>query len=128
MLSNAIKFTPKGGSVWLGHSLEREGKLTITVTDTGVGMTPEEIQQALEPFQQVQNPLLQHREGTGLGLPLAAQLMSLHGGSLTIASHPGQGTAVSVHFPAWRVNPGSNLEGSNQAPQERTPLTAKKAT
>jgi signal transduction histidine kinase len=127
MLSNAIKFTPKGGSVWLSHSLEREGKLTITVTDTGVGMTQEEIQLALEPFQQVQNPLLQNREGTGLGLPLAAQLMALHGGSLTIESHPGQGTSVSVHVPACRVNPASNLEGSKPSPLD-TLSAVKKVT
>jgi signal transduction histidine kinase len=126
MLSNAIKFTPKGGSVWLSHSLEPDGTLTLTVTDTGVGMTEEEIQKALEPFQQVQNPLLRHREGTGLGLPLAAQLMVLHGGSLTIESHPGQGTAVLVHFPAWRVNP--DREGSTPPAQDGDAPAAKKVT
>jgi signal transduction histidine kinase len=128
MLSNAIKFTPKGGSVWLSHSLEPDGKLTITVADTGVGMAQEEIELALQPFQQVQNPLLSNREGTGLGLPLAVQLMALHGGSLAIESHPDQGTSVSVRVPAWRVSAGGDLQASNPSPPDHAPLAAKEVT
>jgi signal transduction histidine kinase len=110
ILSNAIKFTPKGGSVWLGRSLGTDGSLTLSVTDSGIGMREDEIREALKPFRQVQSPPVPHREGTGLGLPLAAHLLELHGGSLAIASHAGQGTTVSLHFPAWRVNPGNTRE------------------
>ena len=128
ILSNAIKFTPKGGSVWLGRTLDAEGALTLSVTDSGIGMTEEEIGQALEPFRQVQSPLLHHREGTGLGLPLVAQLMELHGGSLTVGSHPGQGTAVSVHFPAWRVNRDNGREPLKALENKDEPPPARKVT
>ncbi|MGA7328220.1 MAG: HAMP domain-containing sensor histidine kinase [Rhodomicrobium sp.] len=111
LLSNAIKFTTRGGSVRLGRTLEADGALRLSVKDSGIGMTEDEIRQALEPFRQVQNADLPRRDGTGLGLPLAAQLMELHGGSLTIESHKSQGTIVSVHFPAWRVNPDKDLKG-----------------
>ncbi len=103
LLSNAIKFTPPGGTVNLSASLKADGGLSLKVTDTGIGMTREEIQEALEPFRQVRNR--QHSgEGTGLGLPLAAELAKLHGGSLTIESTPDRGTAVTVNIPAWRVS------------------------
>ena len=128
ILSNAIKFTPKGGSVWFVRTLDADGSLTLTVTDSGIGMTEEEIGQALEPFRQVQNGLFSHREGTGLGLPLAAQLTELHGGTLTIESHPGQGTTVSVHFPASRVNPDNALESSKALENKLEPPSAKEIT
>ena len=128
ILSNAIKFTPKAGSVWLGWTLEADGSLTLAVKDSGIGMTEDEIRQALEPFQQVQNALSGHHDGTGLGLPLAVQLTELHGGSLTIESHPGHGTTVSVHFPAWRVNSDNALEGLVPPENEQNPPPAKKIT
>jgi len=104
LLSNAIKFTPEGGSVILSARLEADGCLTLTVTDTGSGMSPEEIKQALEPYRQVRSGgASSHPEGAGLGLPLTAQLTELHGGSLTVESTPRRGTSVSVKFPAWRV-------------------------
>ena len=104
LLSNAIKFTPEGGSVRIGRTIDADRALTLSVNDSGIGMSEDEICQALEPFRQVQSALLSRRDGTGLGLPLAAQLVELHGGSLSIESHPNQGTTVSVHFPADRVN------------------------
>ncbi|MGA7326999.1 MAG: ATP-binding protein [Rhodomicrobium sp.] len=126
ILSNAIKFTPKAGSVWLAHRLDADGSVILTVTDTGVGMTEEEIGQALEPFCQVQNGLSGHREGTGLGLPLVAQLIELHDGSLTFESRRGQGTTVSVHFPARRVNPDNTAESSKAPENKLEPPPAKK--
>jgi signal transduction histidine kinase len=126
VLSNAIKFTPRGGSVWLGRTLEADGSLKVAVRDSGIGMTEDEVRQALEPFRQVQNALSQHRDGTGLGLPLAAQLTELHGGSLAIESHPSQGTTVSIHFPAWRVNSDNTLESSEPPEKEHDPSFATK--
>ncbi len=102
LLSNAVKFTPEGGTVCLSATLETSGCLALVIRDTSMGMTAEEIQQAMEPFQQAGNK--PHEPGgTGLGVPLAVQLTKLHGGSLTIESTPGLGTTVSVEFPAWRV-------------------------
>jgi len=102
LLSNAVKFTKAGGRVTISTGVDREGGITIAVTDTGIGMTGAEIAIALEPFQQVTSSLSRTNEGTGLGLPLTKTLVELHGGQLDIASAPGRGTTVSVTFPASR--------------------------
>ncbi len=121
LLSNAIKFTPEGGSVSLSSRIESDGGLTVTITDSGAGMSAEDIRQALEPFRQVRNKSSTHPEGTGLGLPLASQLAGLHGGSLTIDSAPGRGTAVSVRFPAWRVSASEDRGSYPSAPLQSNP-------
>jgi signal transduction histidine kinase len=102
LLSNAIKFTPPGGAVTI-TALEAEGGITLAVADTGIGMTPEEIKIALEPFRQVDTRLARHFEGTGLGLPIAKRLAELHGAVFTIESVPGRGTTVSIWLPPERV-------------------------
>ncbi len=102
LLTNAVKFTPSGGRVAVRADLDADGRLAISVKDTGIGMSPEEIQVALTPFGQIANPMTRTHEGTGLGLPLAKTLAELHGGALDIASQPGAGTAVTVVLPAGR--------------------------
>jgi two-component system, cell cycle sensor histidine kinase PleC len=101
LLSNAIKFTPAGGRVTLTAS--HAADVTITVADTGIGMAPEDIPIALEPFRQLDGSLSRRQEGAGLGLPLAKRLAELHGGSLEITSTPGRGTQVVVRLPAHRI-------------------------
>jgi two-component system cell cycle sensor histidine kinase PleC len=103
LVSNAIKFTPRGGTVLVAALPTAEGGLTIKVADTGIGMRAEEIPKALEPFRQVEQDLSRRFDGGGLGLPLAKQLVELHGGELAIASEPGQGTTVYVSLPPARV-------------------------
>jgi len=103
LLSNAIKFTPRGGQVTVSAAHARDRGVTIIVSDTGIGMRPEEIPVALEPFRQVEGDLSRRYEGTGLGLPLAKQLIELHGGALRIESEPGKGTIVTVSLPPNRV-------------------------
>ena len=105
LLSNAVKFTRRPGSAMVGAAVRGDGGLAITVSDTGIGMTAAEIAIALEPFQQVDSDLARKYEGTGLGLPLTRALVELHGGRLEITSTPGQGTTVTVLFPAARVRP-----------------------
>ncbi len=105
LLSNAVKFTNRLGSATVAATARPDGSLAITVSDTGIGMTAAEIAIALEPFQQVDSDLARKYEGTGLGLPLARALVELHGGQLEIVSTPGQGTAVTVIFPATRARP-----------------------
>ncbi len=100
LLSNAVKFTPEGGSVAIGVGMDDKAGLCITVADTGIGMSADEIEHALEHFRQVDNSFTKRFEGTGLGLPLARQFAELHGGSLSIESQPGEGTAVHVWLPA----------------------------
>jgi PAS domain S-box-containing protein len=103
LTSNAIKFTKPGGSVLVTGRQVKDGGVAFEVRDTGLGMTPDEIEIALEPFGQVDARLAREHEGTGLGLPLARRLAELHGGSLHIDSEKGRGTTVTVTLPASRV-------------------------
>ncbi len=77
----------------------------MTVTDTGPGMSDEELARALQPFGQVHNVKGRPQEGTGLGLPLCRRFMEGHDGELVIDSAPGEGTAVTLRFPAARSLP-----------------------
>jgi signal transduction histidine kinase len=102
LLSNSVKFTPAGGSVSVAAAL-RDGTLAIAVTDTGIGMSPDQLAHALEPFGQVDNSLARSHDGTGLGLPLARALAELHGGILAVESEEGKGTTVTIILPAQRL-------------------------
>ncbi|MBF0305483.1 MAG: PAS domain S-box protein [Alphaproteobacteria bacterium] len=103
LLSNAVKFTPPDGSVILAARREPDGDLSLTVTDTGIGMDEIGLQIALTPFGQVESAFARSNEGTGLGLPLTIGLAELHGAKLSITSRKGEGTTVTVRFPAARV-------------------------
>ncbi len=100
LLSNAVKFTPRGGRVTVRAGRDPLG-VAMTIADNGTGMTPEEIEIALEPFGQ--GHAGRQETGTGLGLPLARRLARLHGGELAIDSTPGAGTTVTVTLPAARL-------------------------
>jgi signal transduction histidine kinase len=102
LLSNALKFTKAGGRVTVRAYHTAEG-LVMQVTDTGIGIAPQDFPKALEPFGQVDSSLARKYEGTGLGLPLTRQMVELHGGHLTLDSVLGQGTSVTVTLPAWRL-------------------------
>ncbi len=101
LLTNAIKYTPEGGRVSVAAGLD-DGGLDIAVADTGVGIADGDLDRCLEPFVRLRNPLTAGVEGAGLGLPLAKHLVEAHGGSLRIASKPGQGTVVIIHVPPQR--------------------------
>jgi signal transduction histidine kinase len=103
LLSNAVKFTPQGGQVTLTAALTADGELMFSVRDTGIGMSEQDVEVALQPFRQIDNSLSRRYEGTGLGLPLAKALVDLHGGRLAIASQPGSGTEVRITLPAARL-------------------------
>lgn len=102
LISNAIKFTEGEGRVELDAELVSDG-LTITVTDNGIGIEPEDIERVMEPFYQTEGHLSRQREGTGLGLPLVRRLVEMHGGHFTLDSTPGKGTLAKVHFDADRI-------------------------
>ncbi len=99
---NAIKFTPAGGSVCIEATMAEDG-LRLSVVDTGIGMSSDDLARALTPFGQVGDPLTRRQDGAGLGLPLVQKLAELHGARFDIESVPGTGTTVSVTFPAARV-------------------------
>jgi PAS domain S-box-containing protein len=103
LLSNSIRFTKRGGSVDIAAHRTTDGGIALEVRDTGVGMTPEEVEVALEPFGQVDARLAREHEGTGLGLPLTRRLAELHGGTFAVASKKGGGTTVTITLPAGRI-------------------------
>jgi len=94
LLSNAIKFTPRGGKVRVGSRLRASDKIEIWVADTGIGMTEAEMAEAILPFRQPRRPPDGSYAGTGLGLPIAKALVTLHGGDMQISSKPRGGTEV----------------------------------
>ncbi|WP_404381922.1 sensor histidine kinase [Caenispirillum salinarum] len=111
LLSNAIKFTPAGGTVTVRTSLRDDGGPQITVSDTGVGIAPEDLDAVMRPFEQSTAGRQQAEDSTGLGLPLAATLAELHGGRLTLDSTVGEGTTVTFDLPPSRVHaPGQETQ------------------
>ena len=102
LLSNAVKFTPAGGRVTVAAS-EEDGWLRLTVSDTGIGIAPEDLETALRPFGQIDSRLARKYQGTGLGLPLTKTMAELHGGRLELQSIPGRGTTAVVLLPPQRV-------------------------
>src|SRR4029077_5737533 len=102
IVSNAVKFTPAGGTVTVTAHAGADG-IVMFIRDTGSGMAKQDIPRALERFGQVDSTLARKYEGAGLGLPLAKQLVELHGGTLTLESAVNVGTTVTVTLPASRA-------------------------
>ena len=103
LLSNAIKYTDAGDRVTLWARPTPEGGLALGVSDPGIGMDAEGLAKAMRPFERVDNVMSRRHDGIGLGLPLSARLMALHGGTLTLDSAPGEGTVATATFPPERV-------------------------
>lgn len=99
LLSNAVKFTPAGGTVTLDLGAGMNGGAVIRVGDTGIGMSREELDNALRPFWQADAGLDRAFEGTGLGLALVSELLRMMGGHLNLESEPGVGTIATVTLP-----------------------------
>jgi PAS domain S-box-containing protein len=103
LVSNAIKFTREGGVVMVSLTGDPDGSYRLTVQDSGIGISAQDLPKVREPFVQVASAFSREHEGTGLGLPLVDQILRLHGGSLEIESELGLGTAAAIRFPADRV-------------------------
>lgn len=103
LVSNAVKFTPRGGRVEMGARQDPNGAVIVSVADTGIGISEETIGHIFMPFFQGEAGTTRKFEGTGLGLALSKRLAELLGGSLSIASKPGLGTTVSLSLPASRI-------------------------
>ncbi len=100
LVVNAIGYTPEGGSVHVSSSRDESGEVTITVADSGQGMSPSDIEIALSPFGRLgAEGFDEGRSGTGLGLPITKAFAEAHGGRLEIHSTPGSGTAMSIKLP-----------------------------
>lgn len=114
-ISNAIKFTERG-EVRVSAALDGDDRIAFTVRDTGVGISTEDFGRIFDEYAQVDNPLQGRTKGTGLGLPLSKRLTELLGGTITVESTPGEGSAFTVTLPrvydgarpeaTWNVEPG----------------------
>ena len=98
LLSNAVKFTPEGGCISLKAS-RTDGAVEIAVTDTGIGIAPEDQAAIFEEFRQVGSDETRRQEGTGLGLTLAKKFVELHGGRIWVASELGRGSTFTFTLP-----------------------------
>jgi signal transduction histidine kinase len=105
LLSNAVKFTPEGGKVAV-RALRADGGVEISVSDTGIGIAPEDQAAIFEEFRQVGSDYARKREGTGLGLALARRFVELHGGRLRVESEIGKGSTFTFSIPerAWQAS------------------------
>ncbi len=119
VLSNALKFTPKGGKVVFTVDLEADGSARISIEDNGIGIPADEIETCFDAFQQANRGLERSHEGSGLGLTLAKRFVELHQGSITLQSHDGRadgeaggasGTKVTISLPAARRRGGEILQ------------------
>ncbi len=121
LLSNAVKFTPDGGKIWV-QAVERRGRLTVSVSDTGFGIPFEEQEAIFDAFHQVGATTKGIKEGTGLGLAITKRLVEEHGGRIWVESEPGKGARLSFTIPAGRAEPDSSE--TNGAPAAIGPARA----
>ena len=101
LIANAVRFTPAGGQIVASTHHNEDGSVSLRFRDSGIGMTDQEVEIALTPFQQVKAG--GRGEGTGLGLPLTKAMVEANRANFSITSKPGEGTLVEVAFPAPRV-------------------------
>ena len=103
LLSNAVKFTADGGLVTLEVTgNKKEQTVSFSVTDTGIGIAPENIRRLFQPFVQLESGLTRPYEGTGLGLTLVDRMVKLHGGRVTVESELGKGSRFTIILP-WNI-------------------------
>jgi signal transduction histidine kinase len=100
LLSNAIKFTPEGGRIEVG-AVSRDGSVEVSVSDTGVGIAPEDHEAVFQEFRQV-GTAEKKAEGTGLGLTLCRKFIELHGGKIWVKSQLGEGSTFTFTIPAGK--------------------------
>jgi PAS domain S-box-containing protein len=105
LATNAVKFTPSGGTVTIGADVEPSGNLVMSVADTGIGIGETDIERVFEPFVQVNRSTHPQQEGAGLGLSICKNLIELHQGRIEVSSRPKRGTTVRVILPATRLIP-----------------------
>jgi cell cycle sensor histidine kinase DivJ len=135
LVSNAIKFTERGGKVTVAASVE-DAKLVLGITDTGVGIAADDLMRIGDPFFQAGTTYQRRHEGTGLGLSIVKSLVALHGGELTVQSKVDEGTTVTVVLPrvfskALVVQPQNNVAtltpSVRSATQEQSPQVKRSA-
>jgi len=123
LLTNAVKFTPEGGKVGV-ELIQKASGIIIKVTDSGIGITEENIEKLAKPFEQVDDKANTQSEGTGLGLALSKSLVELHGGKFKIESIIGRGTTVIFSLPNKPAKPKVEKDDQEDVSQEISKITA----
>jgi two-component system cell cycle sensor histidine kinase PleC len=122
LLSNAIKFTPRGGAVRVSARAARDAdgveRVQVSVQDTGIGISREDLARLASPFEQVESQHAKTQQGTGLGLALSKALIGMHGGTLEIHSEPGHGTTVNFVIGVYQPRP-DNAQAGDEAGVQR---------
>jgi two-component system cell cycle sensor histidine kinase PleC len=113
LISNAVKFTPEGGSITVSIAQHGPGRQRVAVADTGIGIAAEDLGRLARPFEQVEGQHSKTTQGTGLGLALTKSLIEMHHGVMAMDSEPGAGTVVSFDLP--EVRPADAEADSPQA-------------
>ena len=113
LVSNAVRYTPEGGTITLGWSVGDDGQGRFSVTDTGIGIAPEHIPRLTERFYRVDRSRSRATGGTGLGLAIVKHVLLRHQATLDVTSVPGEGSTFAVLLPAERVR--RSAEGSSDA-------------
>ena len=116
LVSNAIKFTPEKGWVRVSSHIEPPW-LELDVSDTGIGIAPDDTERIFEAFQQLDSSAGRQQAGTGLGLTLTRRFAALHGGEVTVESLPGQGSVFTIRLPLEPVQPAPAEPPAEDAPE-----------
>jgi len=119
LLSNALKFTPQGGTIWLKVGWTAGGGQYVSIRDTGPGIPAEEIPIVLSSFGQGSIAIKSAEQGTGLGLPIVQALVQMHDGKFELKSKLREGTEVIATFPRSRV-----MEVMPAVPVEGQPVSS----
>ena len=123
LLANGVKFTPRGGEVWIA-AVRDGGGIELAVADTGVGISERDLRRLGQPFEQGEGAHVRVQEGTGLGLALVKALAALHGGDARIESALGEGTVVRVRLPRAAVEETTEPAGSRCLQEPAPALTS----
>jgi signal transduction histidine kinase len=124
LLSNAIKYTPPGGRIDIGFAVRDDGGVAIETSDTGIGMSAEDLRVAFEPFGRANAVEARRQQGTGLGLSLARALVRLHGGDIILSSRLDAGTTATIVLPASIVLPATEPALPPKAELGKSPAQA----
>lgn len=110
LIVNAVKFSPAGGSLKLGMAPANDGGLLeVSVSDTGPGIPPAEVERIFQEFYQISQPGREKTLGVGLGLAISKKLVEMHGGKIRVESVPGEGSTFFFTLPAWQPRTNSSL-------------------
>jgi CheY-like chemotaxis protein len=132
LLSNAVKFTPPEGTITLTVKRLKDDEethtLRIEVSDTGIGISPEEMHKAFALFEQIDGGLARKYDGTGMGLPISAKIVQLMGGKISVDSIPGKGSTFGFEITVQRGKDSSseqNTEASASSGDEKAKFSGK---